>query len=71
MPMYEFRCPDCGVLTTELCRMGESGELLTCPKCGYAGLRRQISGFSSPGVSGESSGKSCSAGCHGNCAGCH
>ncbi|ODA42380.1 FmdB family zinc ribbon protein [Desulfosporosinus sp. BG] len=71
MPMYEFGCPSCGVLTTELCRMGENGELLKCVECGHAGLMKQISGFASLGVSGGTGGGSCSPGCRGNCTGCH
>lgn len=71
MPMYEFRCPNCGLLTTELCKIGEDGELLTCPKCGHVGLMKKISGFSSPGSFGGTSSGGCSSGCHGNCAGCH
>jgi len=70
MPMYEFGCPSCGGLTTELCRMGENGDLLTCVECGHAGLRKQISGFASLGVSGGISGN-CPTGCRGNCTGCH
>lgn len=71
MPMYEFKCPNCGVRTTELCKMDEKGEQLVCSGCGHVGLLRQISGFLSPGASGGNSSKSCSPGCHGNCAGCH
>ena len=70
MPLYEFGCPTCGIQTTELYKMGENGELLTCSNCGHAGLMKQISGFVSPGVSG-SGGGNCSPGCNGNCAGCH
>ncbi len=68
MPMYEFGCPSCGILTTELYKMGENGELLTCAKCGHAGLTKHLAGFASPGVSG---GGNCSSGCRGNCTGCH
>ncbi|MDP4125938.1 MAG: zinc ribbon domain-containing protein [Bacillota bacterium] len=71
MPMYEFGCPNCGVLTTELCRMGENGEMMTCLECGHEGLLKHISGFSSLGASGGSGGRSCLPGCRGNCTGCH
>ncbi|WP_407314436.1 zinc ribbon domain-containing protein [Desulfosporosinus sp. SB140] len=69
--MYEFGCPSCGLMTTELCRIGENGEFLTCLGCGHEGLLKQISGFASPGVSKGRSSGACSSGCHGNCAGCH
>ena len=68
MPIYEFKCPNCGIVVAKLCRMGETGENLTCSECGHTGLTKQISGFASPGVAG---GKDCSSGCGGNCAGCH
>ncbi len=71
MPIYEFGCPGCGIQTTELYKMGEKGESLTCAQCGHAGLIRQISGFASLGVSGGTGGGTCSPGCHGNCTGCH
>lgn len=71
MPMYEFQCPNCGAVTTELCRMGENGESLMCSKCEVIGLSKRISGFVSLGVSGGSGGGNCSAGCSGNCTGCH
>ena len=71
MPMYEFQCPNCGVVTTELCIMGENGESLMCSECGLTGLTKQISGFVSLGVSGGFGGGNCSLGCSGNCTGCH
>ena len=71
MPMYEFQCPNCGVVTTELCRMGDNGEALLCSACGLTGLMKQISGFASLGLTGGSGGRNCSAGCSGNCTSCH
>lgn len=71
MPMYEFGCPSCGGLTTELCKIGENGDFLTCRECGNTGLMKHISGFASLGVPGGFGGGHCSQGCHGNCTGCH
>lgn len=68
MPIYEFGCPSCGVVTTELYRMGENGEFLICSQCGNTGLMKHISGFASLGVPGS---ESCLPGCSGNCTGCH
>lgn len=50
MPIYEFRCVQCGHLFEELCRLNESGEGLTCPDCGQMGARRQISVFAAHGL---------------------
>jgi putative FmdB family regulatory protein len=71
MPMYEFQCPNCSVMTTELCKMGENGESLLCSECGLTGLMKQISKFASLGVSGGAGSGNCSPGCSGNCTGCH
>ncbi|AET69111.1 putative regulatory protein, FmdB family [Desulfosporosinus orientis DSM 765] len=71
MPMYEFKCPRCGSVTTELCKMGEKGDELSCKECGALGLKRLISGFASLGVSGGNGGGNCAPGCSGNCSGCH
>lgn len=71
MPMYEFKCPRCGHVATELCKMGEKGDRLTCRECGTIGLKRLISGFASLGVPGGNGGGSCAPGCSGNCSGCH
>ncbi len=68
MPMYEFKCPNCEKMTTELCKIGEKGELLSCVNCGHVGLKKQLSRFASPGTLGNNS---CSSGCCGNCSGCH
>jgi putative FmdB family regulatory protein len=70
MPMYEFQCPNCRVMTTELCKMGEDGKSLLCSECGLTGLKKQISGFASLGVSGGTGSGSCAPGCSGNCTGC-
>ncbi|HBV86492.1 zinc ribbon domain-containing protein [Desulfosporosinus sp.] len=70
MPMYEFGCPNCGGVTTELCKMGEIGEQLMCSKCGHTGLTKHISGFASLGISGGAGSGGCSSGCSGNCTGC-
>lgn len=71
MPIYEFGCPSCGVVTTDLYRMGEKGERLTCNECGNTGLLKHITGFASLGVPGGSMGGICSQGCLGNCSRCH
>lgn len=71
MPIYEFKCPSCGEKLTKLCKMGETGQALTCSECEYLGLKRQLSGFASPGLAGVSSAGSCSPNCGGNCSSCH
>lgn len=51
MPIYEYRCPQCGRKSTRIwmtlpSAAAEQG--LACPTCGAAGLRRLFSRFASP-----------------------
>ena len=57
MPMYEYRCQECGKLYEQLRRMSEADTNLQCPHCGSQKVERQFSacafsGFSSGGSSG-------------------
>ena len=49
MPMYEYRCADCGNLYEELRRMSDADRDLQCPKCGSQGVERLISAFATGG----------------------
>ena len=42
MPIYEFRCPDCGFEFDELLALGEGAD---CDQCGRQGANRKISEF--------------------------
>lgn len=42
MPIYEYRCQDCGHELEKLQRMSDA-PLVDCPSCGKAGLQRLIS----------------------------
>ncbi len=68
MPIYEFLCPRCNTVDEQICKLGESGESLTCHRCGYGGLVKKISSFSSPVKFQNDSRKNNCAG--GNCQGC-
>jgi putative FmdB family regulatory protein len=50
VPIYEFKCNACGHVFDELCKMGETGEALTCPKCKSVGARLLISAFAAHGL---------------------
>lgn len=62
MPLYEYRCPQCGHRFEILQRMGEGAEGLSCPRCGAGKVEKQFSTFASTS-SGESSGFSSGGGC--------
>ena len=44
MPIFEYRCDDCGTTFEKLVR--RSGDGLTCPSCGHEHLTQQLSTFS-------------------------
>ncbi len=47
MPLYEYRCTDCGARFEQLRRMSEADRDLTCPKCRSAKVKRELSTFAS------------------------
>jgi putative FmdB family regulatory protein len=68
MPLYEFRCADCGQIFDRLLPAGS--DLPSCPECGSAGVNRLISLIG--GLVGSGSGAPRAAGggcrCGGACA---
>jgi putative FmdB family regulatory protein len=46
MPIYEYRCPKCGLDFELLRRMSETSETARCPQCGVV-AERQVSVFAS------------------------
>ncbi|MBS4021643.1 MAG: zinc ribbon domain-containing protein [Dethiobacter sp.] len=73
MPIYEFRCARCGVKTEKLCRLGETGESLSCPSCGRNELKKIFSLIQRKGRPGEDAGggSSCGSCSSSNCGTCH
>lgn len=43
MPMYEYRCKECGHQYEQLRRMSEADKDLTCPRCASKIVERRIS----------------------------
>ncbi|MBN1180382.1 MAG: zinc ribbon domain-containing protein [Anaerolineae bacterium] len=61
MPIYEYRCEQCGERFEKLVR-GFSGEAgLTCPRCGSDNVKKAVSLFGLGGGGGRASdsGSSC------------
>ena len=54
MPLYEYRCADCGKRFEILQRLGETGEGLICPSCGHSKLAKQFSTFAAATASSDS-----------------
>ena len=71
MPLYDYKCTECGH-EFEMLVMG--GEQPACPKCASGKLEKLMSGFSVGGgarSSGGSSGSGCSGCAGGSCSTCH
>lgn len=45
MPIYEFRCEDCGRITSHFSRKADAGLSAPCEHCGSAETRRLVSSF--------------------------
>jgi putative FmdB family regulatory protein len=62
MPLFEYRCKDCGEKFETL--VLSSSEEIECPKCGSKKTEKQMSMFASAGVngSGGASASSCGSG---------
>lgn len=64
MPLYEYRCPECGHRFEMLQRMGEGAEGLACPRCGAGKMEKQFSTFAASSSGGGGEAASCgNAGC--------
>lgn len=47
MPLYEYKCPECGHTFEVLQRMGEGADGLTCPRCQRPRPEKRFSTFAS------------------------
>jgi putative FmdB family regulatory protein len=54
MPIYEYKCPDCGVKFEILRGITSTNEEIKCPKCGAEKPERQLSAVCGP-ASGSTS----------------
>jgi len=71
MPIYEFRCKECGEVFEELV-LGKSGENITCHKCGSKEVEKLMStiAFKCEGAFRGSKGSACASCRGGNCSSC-
>jgi putative FmdB family regulatory protein len=53
MPIYEYRCRDCGDCFEVLQRVGEGPEALACRGCGAGSLEKQFSTFATASSSSQ------------------
>ncbi|MBV9505118.1 MAG: zinc ribbon domain-containing protein [Acidobacteriia bacterium] len=45
MPIYEYRCEDCGTKFEKLVRRANGVTELACPSCGHQHLKQELSTF--------------------------
>jgi putative FmdB family regulatory protein len=73
VPLYEYRCTDCGRLFEKLVRTWN--EAASCPACSSATVEKQVSSFAFAGTDGGSAMRSSGGGGGGCCGrggcGCH
>ncbi|MBI4928185.1 MAG: zinc ribbon domain-containing protein [Anaerolineae bacterium] len=65
MPLYVYRCPQCGHEFEKMMRLSESDRTPVCPQCGSENSEKQITAFASRligGVVSTSSTSNCSSG---------
>lgn len=62
MPIFEYRCKDCGEKFETLVYSSSGDETIECPECGSAQTEKQMSMFASSGGSGSNSGSKSSCG---------
>lgn len=43
MPLYEYRCPDCGEIFDKIVRFSEADKTPVCPSCGEKNASKLIS----------------------------
>jgi len=69
MPVYEYRCGQCGNRFDLLRRMAQADESVACPECQADGARRVLSIFASFSKTADGSTRA-TAGSDGGCASC-
>jgi putative FmdB family regulatory protein len=65
MPIYEYKCKECGHVFEAFQRIGADGSNLTCPVCNSKKPEKIFSAFASSGgdfTSGSFGGSSCGSG---------
>jgi len=62
MPIYEYRCTNCGHIFDAFQRVGADGSDLSCPVCAAPKPEKILSAFASSGNSGSSASSGCGGG---------
>ena len=62
MPIYEYRCEDCGTKFEKLVRRAPDESELACPSCGRKRLTTELSVFAAHARGGKPDGPMCPSG---------
>ncbi|MCL4544751.1 MAG: zinc ribbon domain-containing protein [Chloroflexi bacterium] len=62
MPLYDYRCPECGARFEQFVRLSEAGAPVACPQCGAPKATKQLSTFAVVGGGGSSKSVACAPG---------
>ncbi|MDE3157603.1 MAG: zinc ribbon domain-containing protein [Acidobacteriota bacterium] len=54
MPIYEYRCEDCGTKFEKLVRRAVDAPGIECPSCGQKHLKQELSTFAAHASNGRS-----------------
>lgn len=61
MPLYEYRCNECGETFEKMVRFSDADQIPVCPKCASPDTRKKVSAVASFGSAPSSSGSSSSS----------
>jgi len=56
MPIYEYKCTECGHTFSRLQNIGASAKGVRCPKCKSENVERQLSSFASTSTGSSTGG---------------
>jgi putative FmdB family regulatory protein len=65
MPIFEYKCDDCGTKFEKLVRRSADADAMRCPSCGTDHLTTEYSTFAARAHSGPKSSPEPAAGCGG------
>ncbi len=61
MPLYEYRCNDCGKVFEKMVRWSEADRIPACPHCSSQDTKKKISTIASIGAENSQGGASSSS----------